>query len=315
VVWGDRCGKWARVMPVRFAVLASGSRGNAALVEAGGAGLLVDLGLPAPTLAQRLAKVGSAWDHLGAAILTHTHGDHVEDSTLRMMARRGIVLFCHEAHRTALADWPGFQALERLGLARRYDDRPFLTPTGHRIEPVALRHDSGPTFGFRIEGQAQRGARWAALGYLADTGCWSEVMVEAMADVDLLGVEFNHDEDLQRQSGRPPRLIRRILGNRGHLSNAQGAAFVAAVLQRSRPGAIRQIVLLHLSEECNRPELALQSARAAVRRTGRRVSIIAAQQHEPHPSVAVRPGRRGPAVVAVGLPGPWGGSEQNGRSR
>src|SRR4051812_17714491 len=119
-------------MPVQFAVLASGSRGNAALIQAGGAGLLIDAGLSARGLARRLEGVGSGWGRVGAVLLTHTHGDHVDDSALLAMARGGTALICHEGHRPALAHRPGFEALAGAGLVRTYDERPFLSPTGQR---------------------------------------------------------------------------------------------------------------------------------------------------------------------------------------
>jgi phosphoribosyl 1,2-cyclic phosphodiesterase len=195
-------------MAVRFAVLASGSGGNAAVVEAGGAGVLIDLGLGPRALAKRLASVGATWETIGAAVLTHTHGDHVRDATLAELARRGIVLYCHEGHRRTL-DWSaGFATMDRAGLLRHYDERPFLLPTGARVEPVELSHDGGPTFGFRVEAAATRKGRATAIGYVADTGCWSEAMADALADVDLLGVEFNHDVPMQLRSGRSPHLIR-----------------------------------------------------------------------------------------------------------
>jgi hypothetical protein len=263
---------------------------------------LIDVGLPARPLEQRLASVGSGWDRVGAALLTHTHGDHFDDSAMQAMARRRIVLICHEGHRPALASRPGFAALEGAGLVRTYDERPFLTPTGHRVEPLGLRHDSGPTFGFRVEARGERRSRWVGLGYLADSGCWSAEAAEILADVDLLGVEFNYDPDMQRQSGRPWVLIRRIMGERGHLSNEQGADLVAAVAERSGRGALRHVVLLHLSEECNRPELAVRRAREALRRTGRRATVHAATQEVAHPNVWVRPGRKGAAPTAGGFP-------------
>lgn len=292
-------------MVMQFAVLASGSSGNATLVQSGGAGLLIDLGLGPRSLAQRLESVNAGWDGVAAALLTHTHGDHVGDASLRWLARRGIPLFCHEGHPTRLDRHPGFQELARKNLVRPYDDRPFLAPTGMRVEPLELSHDGGPTYGFRIEGRADRRSRSVSVGYLADTGCWRDDMADALTDVDLLGVEFNHDVDLQRRSGRSPHLIARNLGDGGHLSNDQGAALVSAVLERSRPGTVRQIVLLHLSRQCNRTELALATARAAVRTTGRRASVHAARQATSYPDVAVAPARRRPVEPARGFP--WEG--------
>jgi phosphoribosyl 1,2-cyclic phosphodiesterase len=279
-------------MRVQFAVLASGSRGNATLVRAGGAGLLIDLGLGPRAMAGRLESVGAGWHDVGSALLTHTHGDHIDDNTLRAMAKQGVCLYCHEAHRAELAPLEGFQSLDGAGLIRHYDDRPFLSPTGMRVEPLELRHDGGPTFGFRIEARAGRTARAVALGYLADTGSWSDSMADALTDVDLLGVEFNHDVEMQRRSPRSAALIARNLGDWGHLSNDQGAGFVSAVLDRSRRGSVRHVVLLHLSQQCNLPSLAVSAAEDAIRATGRRVAIHAAQQAPAHPNVWIDRSRR-----------------------
>jgi phosphoribosyl 1,2-cyclic phosphodiesterase len=279
-------------MSIQFAVLASGSRGNSCLVQTGHAGLLIDLGLGAKILANRLLGVGSSLSRIGSAVLTHTHGDHVQDASLRLLARGKVPLYCHEGHRIGLGHWPGFLALDRLGLVRHFDDRPFLTPLGLRVEPVELSHDGGPTFGFRVEGCGDRGRRPASVGYLADTGCWSEAIADALTDVDALGVEFNHDVTMQLNSGRSTHLIHRNLGDRGHLSNEQGAKLVSAVLERSGPGSVRDVVLLHLSDQCNRPKLAVASAKAAARASGRRIAIHAASQAEAYPNLMVKPGRR-----------------------
>src|SRR5262249_9583635 len=153
----------------------------------------------------------------------------------------------------------------------------FLTATGLCVEPIRLRHDGGPTFGFRVEVAAERRERLVSIGYLADTGSWSESMAECLGDGDVLGVEFNHDVVMEKTSGRPRALMERNLGAQGHLSNGQGAELVGAVLRRSRRGALRYVVLLHLSQQCNRPGLALQAAREAVRAASRRVFIVAAR--------------------------------------
>ncbi|WP_435005319.1 MBL fold metallo-hydrolase [Tundrisphaera lichenicola] len=289
-------------MPIQFAVLASGSRGNSALVQSGHAGLLIDFGLGPRALSSRLDAVGSGLDRISAAILTHTHGDHANPTAIGMLFARKIPLYCHEGHRRVLGSRPGFEALDAAGLVRHYDDRPFLGPGGLRIEPVTLSHDGGPTFGFRVEGRPERGSKSVAVGYLADTGCWSEAMADAMADVEALGVEFNHDVELQRGSGRGYHLIARNLGDRGHLSNAQGAGLVSAILDRSSPGRIRDLVLLHLSDQCNRPELAIREARGAIRRSGRRVAVHAALQSEAYPNLQVRPGVRRRVVPRAAFP-------------
>lgn len=276
-------------MPVEFTVLASGSRGNSAQIRGLGASLLIDAGLGPRTIANRLSAVGSRLDDVGAVVLTHTHSDHLQGPMLSLMARQGIPLYCHEGHQGQLARLDGFLPLWQMGLVRFYDDRPMLMPNGMRVEPVPLKHDGGPTFGFRVEAKADRRSRAASIGYLADTGCWWDAMADAFTDVNLLGIEFNHDVPMQAASGRSPHLIRRILGDRGHLSNEQGAQFLAAVLERSARGTLRDVVLLHLSEQCNCPDLAVTSARSAIRSANRRVGVHAASQGTPHPHLVVRP--------------------------
>jgi hypothetical protein len=98
-------------------------------------------------------------------------------------------------------------------------------------------------------------------------------------------VEFNHDVGLQESSGRPRLLIERNLGDQGHLSNRQGAELVAAVLARSRTGTLRQVVLLHLSQQCNRPQLALEAARSVLAASGRRAAVHAAKQTPSYPNL------------------------------
>jgi phosphoribosyl 1,2-cyclic phosphodiesterase len=275
---------------MHFSSLASGSRGNACLIRLSGLGLLIDVGLNPPTLIERLSAVDSSLEQVAAAVLTHTHLDHVSSPTLRLLARRRVPLLCHEAHRAELVGNEGFRQLESLGLVRAYDDRPWLGPGGIRIEPVPLSHDDRPTYGFRIEARDRRREPLRSVGYLADLGTWNDAHADAMADVNVLAVEFNHDVLLERQSGRPGYLVARNLGDGGHLSNEQAAALVARVLGRSRPGRMHALVLLHLSQDCNRPDLAYRAAVDALRRANRRVPIHIADQFSasPHLCIALR---------------------------
>lgn len=294
-------------MAVRFVVLSSGSRGNSTLIQGGGPGLLLDLGLGPRVIADRLASVGSSWDRIGLALLTHTHGDHVNSDTLGRMASRNIPLYCHTEHERGLAKLAGYRAIEAAGLVRFYDEGPFLTAGGYRVEPLRMAHGPAVTYGFRVETRGQGESRWVKIGYVADSGCWTPRLAEALADVDLLGVEFNHDVAMQWESGRHPITIARNVGDQGHLSNEQGAALLRAVIERSGRSGPRHVVLLHISSQCNRPQLAVNAARTALRAAGRRATIHATQQCATHPDLLLTPARRrkvaSPAADApVGFP-------------
>jgi hypothetical protein len=221
-------------------------------------------------------------------VLTHTHSDHWKERTLAYLHRLRIPLYCHAEHRAWLGGSSGaMTALEDAGLVREYaaDDILELGP-GFRCRPLALRHDGGRTFGFRFHWAGEDGQA-CALGYVADLGSWTPELVEALADVDLLALEFNHDVELEYASGRSARLIARVLGDHGHLSNAQAATLLREVLSVSAPGRVRQLVQLHLSRDCNRPRLALAAALTVVGDHVPALAVHTASQHEPGPVLHV----------------------------
>jgi phosphoribosyl 1,2-cyclic phosphodiesterase len=274
-------------MTIRFTVLASGSAGNASLVQVDGFGLLLDAGLGPRSLARRLEEAGLSWGHVRAVLLTHTHSDHWNGRTLAHLSRQNIQLYCHEDHQSPLqSDSAEFVELRdnQLVHAYRVGEVLALAP-GLQAEAIPLRHE-GRTFGFRLE-TLDRFGRSCALAYAADLGSWTPRLARALANADILALEFNHDVDLQVISGRPRSLIRRNLSDHGHLSNVQAADLLREVLRLSRPGRLRHLVQLHLSRDCNRPHLAVEAARAAS--AGHDLVIHTSAQDAPLPCICTGP--------------------------
>jgi phosphoribosyl 1,2-cyclic phosphodiesterase len=267
-------------MALRFTVLASGSGGNATLVESGDGALLLDAGLGPRILAGRLTEAGASWSRLHAVLLTHTHSDHWDDGTLAQLCRREIPLYCSPAHHSVLENWaPGFKQLKAANLVRDYDAGGIIEPiSGLHCLPVPLRHDGGPTFGFRLEGAPDLFGASCRIAYAADLGCWDASLAASLADVDVLALEFNHDVALECASRRSPTLIARVLGDEGHLSNEQASGLLREVLRASAPGRLQHVVLLHLSRECNRPPLAEAAARAILTELAPQVAVHVASQ-------------------------------------
>ena len=266
-------------MSVRLSVLASGSGGNASLLEVDSFRLLLDAGLGPRQLARRLTAAGTSWDRIRAAILTHTHSDHWKEATLAQLYRLRIPLYCHSEHVTVLKSCAPFVDLLAAGLVRLYETAtPFpLTNRVHCL-PLELSHDKAPTFGFRFNHQAEDStSRWS-VAYIADLGTWDASLAASLSSVDLLALEFNHDVTLQQASGRPQALVDRVLGDFGHLSNDQAAALLREVIVGSPPGRLRHVVQLHLSRQCNRPPLAVQAARAVLDNLSVDVQIHTADQ-------------------------------------
>ena len=275
----------------RFTVLASGSGGNATLLELDGFGLLIDCGLHPRYLTPRLQSVGAKWERISAVILTHTHTDHWKDATLGDLRSRGIPLYAHPQHFAHLGRVaPSFTSFHAAGLTRTYAEGELLrlTPTLTCL-PLRVSHDSVPTFAFRIDGldgesalpaesgQTQGNPAWS-IGYASDLGCGSPELVAAFAGVDVLAIEYNHDEMMERSSPRPKFLVDRVLGDFGHLSNKQAAELTAEIAGKSGDGFPGPLVQLHLSRACNRPELAAVAGREALVALNPATEVITARQ-------------------------------------
>ncbi|MFO0821930.1 MAG: MBL fold metallo-hydrolase [Gemmataceae bacterium] len=266
-------------MTGRFTVLASGSSGNASLLEANGFGLLIDCGLHPRILTARLAEIGTTWSAIHAVVITHTHTDHWKDLTLADLRSKKIPLWAHPAHFDFLAGASrSFESLDQAGLTRAYQsNHPHVLAAGLSFRPIRVSHDSDPTFAFRIDAHDADGLAWS-IGYASDLGCPSDELIEAFVGVDVLAVEYNHDLKLERNSSRPRFLVERVLSDCGHLSNDQAADLTATIASRSGEGFPRHLVQLHLSRDCNRPELASASGRAALAALNPDTEVITARQ-------------------------------------
>jgi L-ascorbate metabolism protein UlaG (beta-lactamase superfamily) len=269
-----------------FTVLASGSSGNAALLRAGDFGLLIDLGIGPRTLERRLGQAGFCWDDIDAVVLTHTHGDHWRERSLAYALARDLVFYCHDSHiRFLTASSPAFAELLHADRVLNFEPGRAFFPDGPlRLLPIELAHDSHRTFGFRIELESDGGAA----GYIADLGRFDEALVELLCDLDLLALEFNHDETMQLESGRPRDLIDRILGPHGHLSNRQAQALLQRILIRSAKVRPHSIVPLHLSRDCNHSTLAETAAHKALAETGHPATVVLSRHDCAAPTLSIR---------------------------
>jgi phosphoribosyl 1,2-cyclic phosphodiesterase len=253
---------------MRVTVLGTGSQGNAILVEAGATRLLLDAGLSARTLRQRMRTAfGDAPRRLDAVLVTHAHADHAAHARSCASAF-GAPLVATQSTRRALALPQSMPARE---LRRR--DRFSVGELDVRTLPVP--HDL-PQVAVVVE---HRGARAAIV---TDLGHVPRDLVHHLDGCGAVLVESNHDETLLRGSAYPPEIQRRIGGARGHLSNAQ----CASLLERLGPET-QTVVLLHLSDNNNEPALALQTAARALERRPR-VRLEVAHSQRPL-GIEVRP--------------------------
>ncbi len=239
-------------------------------------------------MAQRLSARGHSWQNVRGVLLTHTHGDHWNERTLAYLARLRIPIYCHAEHAANLRGWSSaIVRLDAAKLVREYDEAPLELTDRLRCQPLPVRHDSGATFGFRFDGPGDLFDPASSLAYLADLGCWTSELAEMIADVQMLALEFNHDVALQWSSGRSPSLIERVLSDDGHLSNDQASALLDHMLGLAGAERLKHLVQLHLSRDCNRPELAVAAAQQVFDRCNCECRVQTASQNVPSEPVAL----------------------------
>ncbi len=233
---------------MRFASLGSGSQGNALIVEAGTTRVLLDCGFSVRSTCQRLARLGLQAEQLSAILVTHEHGDHLA-GVFSLARLHGLTVYL--THGTYMAS-----ARHRLAAAccRIIDGQHAFVIDDLEIQPYPVPHDAREPVQYRFTD----GRHY--LGVLTDTGTVTEHIVDTLRACDALVIECNHDRDLLARSRYPAVLKQRIAGRYGHLANEQAADLLCQI-DVSR---LQHLVAAHLSEENNRPELAVRALAQAL---------------------------------------------------
>ena len=228
---------------MRYCSIASGSSGNCHYVEAGGACVLVDIGISLKAAEAGMHSMGLDPAAVQAVFVTHEHSDHV----------KGIGAFVRKYQIPVFATegtWQGMQkALGRIALPRCYTIRPDhgYRLAHMRILPFLTYHDANEPVGYQITAEGHK------LMILTDTGMVSEEMRDLARGADIMIAESNHDLEMLMNGPYPASLKHRIHSNLGHLSNVD-CGFLLADVIASNPYC--QTLLAHLSEDNNTPETA-----------------------------------------------------------
>lgn len=266
---------------MQLTILSSGSGGNVLCIASGETCIYVDAGLQNGRLRERWQRFstlhgGTPRAQARAVFLTHEHADHATGAD--DLAAQGLPLYA-----TA-----GTAAAARLSARGRAQVREIAagTPVVHgalRVLPVALPHDAAGPVAYVIEDGTLR------LGVLTDCGAPSAEVARSFADCDALVLETNHDRRMLLCGPYSERLKRRIASGMGHLSNAQSAELLTAILSVSRiqPALV---VCAHLSKTNNRPELAVSAVRSVL--PDPRTRVLVAAQDDPMAPLALGPGHR-----------------------
>jgi phosphoribosyl 1,2-cyclic phosphodiesterase len=231
--------------------LQSGSNGNCIYVEAGNVRLLFDAGISGKQAAQRMASHGRDIRDCHALIISHDHADHTRCAGI-FQRKFGLPLYVTKP--TFQEARPLLGVVSNVHLFSAGDDLTFGDVTVHTIRAP---HDAVDTVCFIVRHEHRR------LAILTDLGHPFPELRAAMEEVDAAYLESNYDPEMLERGPYPVWLKNRISGDGGHLSNGEAADLVHCGIRRK----LQWAALAHLSEENNRPTLAMDTHRQKIGRT------------------------------------------------
>lgn len=213
--------------------LGSGSSGNCTIIKSKGHTIMVDAGISKKAFATRLDAVNVSFDDIEAAFFTHDHRDHICNVDLIPIEKR----------------YAGLGTVDLLGI--NHFMNPFVTKeiAGFKVTAFPLSHDASNALGYIFEDGEEK------LVYLTDTGYVNRNIFKYLKNADIYLFESNYDVEMLMNSKRPPFLIKRIYSDKGHLSNEQAGMYLSKLIGDKT----KEIILIHLSEDTNTPEIALNT--------------------------------------------------------
>ncbi|MBC1798395.1 MBL fold metallo-hydrolase [Listeria booriae] len=247
---------------LRFSILASGSSGNATLIETANQTILVDCGLSGKKIENLFSEVGRSMTDVDAILVTHEHVDHIKG--LGVLARRYEVPIYANAKTWAAME----PSIGEINNAQKFQfDMETVKSFGSlQVESFGVSHDAAePMFYIFHSGKKK-------FVMITDTGYVSDRMKGHIANADAYLFESNHDVGMLRMGRYPWNVKRRILGDEGHVSNEDAGIAMSEVIG----DATKRIYLGHLSKDNNMKDL----ARMSVSQTLAGEGIIVGEQIE-----------------------------------
>lgn len=242
----------------RFCTLKSGSKGNVALLSHNNTHLLIDAGAGIREVSKKLTAFGISIKDISAILVTHEHSDHIRGIRPLAVTNKipvyvnvptavSVCSYCFECEHVVVA----FNNQRTFVIG---DIEICAFPTMHdAVSPVGYK--------FSFEGTSHK------IGYATDTGMLSEEVKSSLEGCDFVFLESNHDVEMLKSGPYPYYLKRRVLSEKGHLSNEDCAAFLPRLAEQGT----KSIMLAHLSQQNNTPLAAANCAIEALSQSGIRV--------------------------------------------
>jgi phosphoribosyl 1,2-cyclic phosphodiesterase len=253
-------------------VLASGSTGNAAFLATSKTRILIDAGLSVRELARRLAEIGEKPEDIDAVLITHEHSDHVGGLPRfirwREKAKKPVRVFASRLT-TPMINWEIDQKKpECPPPVEQFQAGSGWTVGNIAIQSFTIPHDAIDPVGFCFYAEGIKIGIATDLGYVPDS------LKIHLRRVQILLLESNHDLDMLKVGPYPWSVKQRVMGRNGHLSNAVTCDY----LENDLDGGVQTLILGHLSEHNNHPEIVRLGAAQSLERRGLAPRLVIAEQ-------------------------------------
>lgn len=225
---------------MKTCVLASGSKGNASYVSSSTTQILVDLGPTSLYVEKKLKEIEVNPNKLDGIIISHTHSDHIN----------GLKVFLKKYPVTLFLTDKMHEDLKKIFPIQNYqiiDDNFKIGDID--VEVIKTSHDASDSNGYIFNNNGK------SIVYITDTGYINQKNYKKLMNKNVYLFESNHDIKMLMDGNYPYYLKQRILGDRGHLSNKDSSYYLSKFIGKET----KKIVLSHLSEENNKPDIAIKT--------------------------------------------------------
>ncbi|SPJ31634.1 MBL fold metallo-hydrolase [Candidatus Protochlamydia amoebophila] len=247
-----------------FCPLASGSKGNCIYLGTSQTKVLIDAGISAKAIQNRLAEINVDISDIDAILITHEHSDHIQG--LKVLAYKlGIPVLAN--HETAKGIVEAFRNCPKFKIFSTGETFEFKDIEVH---PFTIQHDTIDPVAFTIRLNDLK------LGFCTDLGFATSLVQAKLQGCDYLYLESNHQPSMVHASPRPMVYKQRVLSRSGHLSNEACGTLLSQIYHPK----LRHVHLAHLSNECNSPETALGVVKGVLQNHGIDIEMCVASQEK-----------------------------------
>ena len=251
---------------LKFKILASGSKGNCAIVLCQDINLIIDVGISYLKIKNYLEDNNLSFSSFSGILITHSHSDHIKGLSSIIKHTKLKILIPEEMY-------PELKEIVPLNRIVFIKDKNSLKDV--KIDLIHTSHDTACSVGYIITYHKK------SLVYITDTGYINRKYLKMMTSKDIYLIESNHDEQMLMNGPYPPFLKQRVIGDRGHLSNETTSNYLQQIIVENT----KYILLAHLSEKNNTEELAYNTTKEKLKNPN--IKIMIAQQDKPSPLIEV----------------------------